>query len=101
MKIGDYEFEGPLDTIEDLEDVPGLCAIVNVTDSGACLLVGVRYSTNVRETITLLVTDPSWKERVREGQLKYGVKYTGTHLEDDLKQTMIKLESQYLVTCIL
>ena len=101
MKIGGYEFDGPLDSVEDLKDVPGLCAIVNVTDTGSCLLVGVRYSTNIRETIALLMIDPSWKGRIKNGQMKYGVRYTGQHLEEDLKQAMIDLENQYLVTCIL
>jgi hypothetical protein len=101
MMIGSYEFEGPIDNLEDLEDAPGLCAVVNVTDAGAILLVGVRYSTNVRETTALLVTDPSWQERIRTGTLKYGVRYTGTHIEQDLKEAMIDLEDQYLVTCTL
>jgi hypothetical protein len=101
MKIGEYEFEGPIDNLEDLEDAPGLCAVVNVTETGACLLVGVRYSTNVRETTALLVTDQSWRERVGPGRLRYGVRYTGTHLEQDLKKAMIDLEGQYLVTCVL
>jgi len=63
MKIGEYEFEGPIDNLEDLEAAPGLRAVVNVTDTGACLLVGVRYSTNVRETTAVLVTDPSWQKQ--------------------------------------
>lgn len=101
MKIGDYEFYGPLHSAGDLEDVPGLCAIVHVRETGACILVGVRYTTNVKTTIESLVNDPSWKERITGGQLKYGVRYTGDHLEEDLKQAMIDLENQYLVTCIL
>ncbi|MDF1544959.1 MAG: hypothetical protein P1R58_07650 [bacterium] len=101
MRIGDYEFERPLDAIDDLKDAPGLCAIGNITDSGACFLVGVKYSANVKVTIESLVADPSWQERVKCGQLRYGIRYTGDHLEEDLKQAMIALENQDLVTCIL
>jgi hypothetical protein len=101
MRIGDYEFEGPLDSVGQLKEEPGLCAIVRVAETGTCVLAGVKYSTNVRAAAALLTADPTWQERAPGGELKYGVRYTGDHLEQDLKETLIDLEGQYLVPCIL
>jgi hypothetical protein len=101
MRIGHYEFDGPLDAVDDLKAAPGLCAVVNVTGAGACLLVGVRYATNVKEATARLITDPTWRKRVGEGQLKYGVRYTGPQSEAELQRAQADLDSQYLVPCVL
>ena len=101
MKIGDYEFTGPFDSIDSLRSVPGLFAIVYAGDTGTRVLMEVKYSSNVRHSIETLMSDPSWKDRAKGGQLKYGVLYTNDSCEEDLLQTMKKLKSQYHVTSVL
>jgi len=75
--------------------------VVSVIESGACLLVGVTYSTNVKRAVALLIADSTRQERVGTGTPSYGVRHTGAHREQDLKQAKIDLEGQYFVACVL
>jgi len=85
MKIGDYEFTGPFDSIDALRSVPGLFAIVYAGDTGTRVLMEVEYSENIRKAVESLVTNPSWQERAKGGQLRYGVRYTNDSCEEELR----------------
>jgi len=101
MKIGDYEFSGPFDSVSDLKSVPGLFVIVYVGKPGTTILMEVEYGTNIVAAIESTVTKPSWQERTKDGLLRYGVHYTCDSSEMELKQVLKNLKNQYLVTCTL
>lgn len=72
--IGNYEFEGPFESADELEDQAGIYAVMCERDDRIRLL-DVGESAQVKTCIEGHEREPSWKKRCR-GTLFFAVYYT-------------------------
>ena len=75
IKLGNYRFDGPLGSVEQIEDKPGLFAIYCLKDRGY-YIVDVDESDKIKSSILNHPRLEDWKENSKEGVITFAVYYT-------------------------
>jgi len=79
IPIADYMFNGPYESLEDLEDEPGVFSIVCV-DRGNWYLLDVDHADDVRTAIEDHTREELWM-KYKRGEIRYAVLYTDDSME--------------------
>ncbi len=98
MRIGRYQFEGPYNTTDALQDRSGVYAILDLRRDGNYYLIDVGESKEVRTRVERHDRQSCWR-RNQLGTLAVAVFYT-LHLQK-LRRMAIEQEirSQYSLAC--
>ena len=95
IKIGDYNFAGPFDSTESIEDKSGIYAIINYKE-GKYYLLDVGESAQMKKTIEEQNKE-EWKTH-SENTIMYSVRYTPDLKEAERKEIKAKISAKYIPT---
>ncbi|MFQ5630814.1 MAG: hypothetical protein ACE5I1_18740 [bacterium] len=96
--LGNYAFDGPHRSIDDVKDFPGVFAIVCERDEKFQLL-DVDESDAVRSSIESHAREDCWEENCEDGELAYLAYYTGRLPKSKRQDIVREIRSQYTVIC--
>lgn len=93
VKIGDYNFAGPFDSTDSIEDKSGIYAVLNYKD-GKCYVLDVGESAQMKKTIEDHDRE-EWKKR-SESKIEYSVYYTPDLKEAERQEIEAKIRATYI-----
>jgi hypothetical protein len=73
IPIAGFAFQGPLTSIDDLDEKPGVFTII-CEEKGTYYLLDVDHGENVREAVSTHERKDSWEE-LKRGEIRYAVLY--------------------------
>ena len=95
VKIGDYNFAGPFNSTDSIEDKSGIFAVLHYRE-GKCYLLDVGESKQMKKTIEKHSKE-EWKKR-SESAIEYSVYYTPDLKKEDRKEIEEKIRATYIPT---
>lgn len=75
IKLGNYRFDGPIGSVEMIEDKPGLFAVYCLKENGY-YPIDVDESETIKSSILKHPRIEEWKEQAKAGVITFAVYYT-------------------------
>ncbi|MEJ2543069.1 MAG: hypothetical protein P8Y99_03290 [Calditrichaceae bacterium] len=75
LNLGRYQFEGPLESINQINDSEGIFAVVCIFNDRPVRLVHLEEGANVKSKLRNHINSCEWAKQCK-GRLVFGIKYT-------------------------